>query len=177
MNRTHSTTSRGFTIIEILLVVVIMAISAAIVVPLVGNRDDIVIAGATRKVVADFQYAQNYAIATRQTIYIRFQQDEYELCTLSAGTLTRITHPVDKDVFVVRFGEFGDSNLTRASLPQASIATKTVLGFDSLGTPFAFDAATLTRTNLTAVATISMTAGDLTQVINIEPYTGEITVP
>ena len=177
MNRTYRTSSRGFTIIEVLLVVVIMAISAAIVVPLVGNRDDIVLSAATRKVVADFQFAQNYAIATRQTLYIRFQANEYEICTLSGSTLTRITHPVDKGVFVVRFGEFGDANLQRASLPQASIGGKNVLGFDSLGTPFAFDASTLTRTNLSAVASISMTSGSMTQVINIEPYTGEITVP
>jgi type II secretory pathway pseudopilin PulG len=170
-------TSLGFTVIEILLVVVIMAISAAIVVPMVGNRDDVVLAAATRKVVADFQYAQNFAIATRETIYIRFQANRYDLCRLSGGALSVITHPVEKSPFTVLFGSGGDSNLSRASLAQASFASKTVLGFDSLGTPFAFDAVTLSRSNLSTVATISMSSGALTQTVNIEPYTGEITVP
>lgn len=168
---------RGFTVVEILLVVLIMAISAAIVVPMVGNRDDVVLAAATRKMVADFQYAQNLAIATRASVYIRFQNNQYELCTLSGSTFTPITHPVEKDPFVVQFGADGPANLAKVSMAQPSIATKQILGFDSLGTPFAFDAISLTRTNLAATATISLVAGSYTQPINVEPYTGEITVP
>lgn len=175
MNSIRNT--RGFTIIEILLVVMIMAISAAVVVPMVGNRDDIVIAASARKVVADFQYAQNYAIATRQSIYIRFTTDQYELCTLGGSTLTPITHPVEKSAFVVKFGTDGDSGLQRTSLPVPSIGGTSVLGFDSLGTPFAFDSATVTRSELSSSVSISMTAGDLTQALAVEPYTGEITVP
>ena len=174
---THRTSSRGFTVVEILLVVVIMAISAAIVVPMVGGRNDIVIAATTRKMIADLQYAQNLAIATRNSIYIRFQANQYQLCTLSGSTLSAITHPVEKSPFVVQFGPTGTSPLSRVTMPLPSIATKDVLGFDSLGTPFAFDRTTLTRTNLSATASISMTAGNVTQQIQIEPYTGEITVP
>lgn len=169
--------NRGFTIIEILLVVMIMAISAAVVVPMIGNRDDIVLAASTRKVVADLQYAQNYAIATRQSIYVRFAANRYDLCTLSSGSLTTITHPVEKSAFVAVFGTDGDAGLQRTLLPVPSIGGKNVLGFDSLGTPFAFDATTQTRSELNAAVSITMSAGDLTQNLAIEPYTGEITVP
>ena len=168
---------RAFTVVEILLVVLILAISAMMVVPMVGGRESVVIAGATRKIVADLQYAQSYAIATRQSIYIRFQADQYQLCMLSGGALSMMTHPVDKDPFVVQFGPGGETNLQRVSLPAASIAGRTVLGFDSLGAPFAFDEGTQTRSNLNAVATIQINSGSTTQFINIEPYTGEVTVP
>ncbi len=177
MKRKVATTSGAFTVIEILLVVVILAISAAIVAPMVGNRDDIVIAAAARKVVADFQYAQNYAIATRQSIYIKFAANRYDICTLSGTTLVALTHPVEKDPFTVLFGNGGESALARASLPLPSIAGKTVLGFDSLGTPFSFDTTMQTKTSLNAAATVSITAGEITQALRIEPYTGEITVP
>lgn len=173
----HRTSSRAFTIIEILMVVVIMAVSAAIVVPMVGNRDDIVIAAATRKIVADLQYAQNYAIATRQSIYVRFASNRYDICTLSGSTLTTITHPVEKSAFLVKLGEDGDTGLQRVTLPQASIGGKTVLGFDSLGIPFSFDAGTQARGNLNAAVEIPMTSGTQTQTLRVEPYTGEITVP
>lgn len=177
MNGNSRSITSGFTLVEILLVILIMGISAALIVPMVGNRDDIVVAAASRKIVTDLQYAQNYAIATRANVYIKFEEDQYSICTLSGTTLTPITHPIEKGPFVVQFGAGGDSNLSRVALPQAAIATKSVLGFDALGTPFAFDSTTQVRSDLTAAASFSMTSGSLTQQINIEPYTGEITVP
>ena len=57
---------RAFTLIEILTVVIILGISAAIIIPNVSNRDDMRAAGAARMVMADLIFAQNRAIATQK---------------------------------------------------------------------------------------------------------------
>src|SRR4051794_19271606 len=62
----------GFTLIEILAVVVILGIASAIIVPQIGSRDDQKAASAARVVMADLLYAQNRAIATQKTHYVLF---------------------------------------------------------------------------------------------------------
>src|SRR5437763_7201143 len=62
----------GFTLVEVLAVVVIMGIAAAIAIPFMGTRDDLRVTAATRNVVADLIYAQNTAITTGVPVYVRF---------------------------------------------------------------------------------------------------------
>ena len=59
----------GFTLVEILMVVVILGIAAACVVPQLSSRDDLKTAAAARVVMADLIYAQNRAIAVQQTVH------------------------------------------------------------------------------------------------------------
>ena len=56
---------RGFTLVEILCVVVILGIASAIIIPQLGTHDDMKVAAAARTVMADLIYAQNTAIAAR----------------------------------------------------------------------------------------------------------------
>src|SRR4051812_47762470 len=64
--------SSGFTLAEILAVVVILGIASAIIIPQIGTRDDMRVKAAARTLIADLIYAQNLAISTGQTVYVRF---------------------------------------------------------------------------------------------------------
>ena len=63
----------GFTLIEILVVVIILGIASAVIIPQLGSRDDINAAAAARLVMADIIYAQNSAIVQQKKFYVDFR--------------------------------------------------------------------------------------------------------
>src|SRR4051812_15921681 len=82
--RTHTRPrAAGFTLVEILMVVIILGIASAVVVPNLGQRNDLVAAAAARAVVADIMYAQNRAILAQSMRYVWVQADQqrYSLLT------------------------------------------------------------------------------------------------
>ena len=164
--------------IEVLIVVLILGITTAVVMPLVGNRSDMKLAAAARTLMADMQYGQNLAIATRTPIYIRFDTNAYSLCTKAGTTLSTIIHPVTKMTFSAQFGATASSSvLSGVTLTKPSFGGDAVIVFDSLGVPSSYNEASALKTSLVAQAQITLTCGGQQQVICIEPYTGEISVP
>src|ERR1700722_8944053 len=98
---------RAFTMIEIMCVVIIMAIAAAIVFAGMSSQDDLNGESAARTVMSDILYAQNRAIATQQPVYLSFNitnatsagiaAKSYALCgSLATGSVTYLTNPVSK---------------------------------------------------------------------------------
>jgi prepilin-type N-terminal cleavage/methylation domain-containing protein len=175
----------GFTLIEILVVVVILGIASAIVIPQIGSRDDLNVSSAARTLMADLIYAQNLAIAKQKAYYVRFYGQSYSVC--DANTLVAIDHPLQPTLnngkYIVTFGDQASPTpsgvtpgLERVSLHEPSFLGQTVLGFDELGQPFAFDPSTTTSTTMTAAGTIQLQSGDQTMTISVQPFTGETTV-
>src|SRR5687768_7200473 len=114
---------RGFTLVEILMVVVILGIASAVIVPQIGTRSDLKARAAARMVVADLIYAQNMAIATQKWHYVQFDTtnnrytvyDDMPLdpdgtgpqATVVPSPHLPINHPVNKSPYVVQFGAAG----------------------------------------------------------------------
>lgn len=164
--------------IEVMIVVIIIAITSALVMPMVGNRSDLKLAAATRRALADFQYAQSLSIASRNSVYVRFNTNTYSLASRSGSTFTTLTHPIDQMSFAVTFGSTAtDPQLRTVTLAKPSFATASCLGFDTLGAPFLFNESTLVKTPLATNVTITLSCGGQSQNLVIEPYTGEIAVP
>src|SRR3954465_10923815 len=93
----------GFTLVEILVVVIILGIAGAIIVPSIGSRDDLKAAAAARVIMADLIYTQNLAITSQGNRYIAFNvgAQSYSV-TDSAGGV--ITHPVNQTPYTQKFG-------------------------------------------------------------------------
>ena len=163
--------------IEVMIVVVLLAITAAVALPMVGNRSDMKLAAAVRTLVGDLQYAQNYAIATRQNIYVRFDANQYTLCTRNnAGTLTAITHPIDRGDFTVSFNSStGPRALAGVTLAKPNWSSAAAVGFDAVGGPFTFTETTAEKIVLNSRVAAEMKCGTLTRSVYVEPYTGEVT--
>ena len=180
MVKAGCTTRAGFTLVEILCVVVIVGIAAAVVVPQISSRDDLKAAASARVLMADLIYAQNRAITLQQAQYIRFDGTNQEYRLLTGPGITMIQHPVNKTDYVVRFGESGSGSMRETRL----LATRFVgmsgnvqlaLAFDELGTPLACNLADNSTETLRS-GYIQIQCGTQKLQINVEPYTGQISV-
>lgn len=177
---------RAFTLVEILVVLVILGIAAAMIVPQMGTRDDLRAAAAARMLMADLIYAQNRAIATQQKHFVIFDTTSatknYLLRRATqmtpSITLVDVQHPITKDTYLVKFGAKG-SSMEYIGLGTVSIEGFKTVVFDELGVPSYYDPAspnTITPLSTTDGSTIQVTSGTFTLTVKVQPYTGEITV-
>jgi prepilin-type N-terminal cleavage/methylation domain-containing protein len=175
---TPRTTRSAFTLIEILCVVVIIGIAAALVVPEIGSRDDLKAAAASRILMADLVYAQNRAITLQKTQYLKFETDPGRYGLYTSPGMAMVTHPVNLTNYEMLFGStpgLKDATLVSADFVGQAGATQHTLAFDDLGTPLACNAADGTTDTLRS-ASIVVQAGAYRLAVRVEPYTGALKV-
>jgi prepilin-type N-terminal cleavage/methylation domain-containing protein len=164
---------RGFSLIEVIAVVMILGIVSAVVIPYVGEHDNQKIASAGRQLIADLSYAQSRAIATGRVHYVVFDmgRGKYDLCD-SIEPLGVMIHPVEQTPYEVIFGA-GPLEGVRAH--EVSFDGQTILAFDATGTPCSCATSTARRAVMNA-GSITLECGKETLTVTIAPFTGEISV-
>jgi len=166
--------TQAFTLVEILMVVLILAISSAIIIPQIGTRDDLKAAAGARVMMADMIWAQNRAISTQQKQYLIFSGQSYTIWYKnSSGTLTLNTNPVTQSTYTTSFG-VANTPLADVSIGTGNFAGQTSLCFDEMGTPYGYDGTT--ETAMTGSGSIQVNCGAQHLTITIEGYTGEASV-
>ena len=169
----------GFTLVEILVVVIILGIAGAIIVPNLGTRDDLKSAAAARVIMADLIYTQNLAITNQGNRYMAFDvvNQKYSVTDSSGGV---ISHPVDHVPYIQLFSATGPGRnipmvkLVSTNFVGVSGQVQKTIGFDELGTPLTYSAAGVAETMSTG--SIIVQAGLFKLKVDIEPYTGQISV-
>jgi len=177
----------GFTLVEILAVVVILGIASAIVIPQIGTRDDMRVKAAARTLIADLIYAQNLAISTGQVVYVRFDVagNSYSVLTNPLNSKAKkgdpVEHPITQSDYVTKFGSSsrGWEQVKIKSAVMNGVDTnfrpEFTVGFDEIGSPhvWCYD---LDQRNDLNDGTVILQAGQFTNTITISPATGEILV-
>ncbi|NLK42651.1 MAG: prepilin-type N-terminal cleavage/methylation domain-containing protein [Planctomycetes bacterium] len=157
----------AFTLIEILVTVVILAIAALIAVPMMGSAADIQVRSAAHRLAADLEYAKNMAITYQRPFAVVFDT--------SAGNtngyqIPNESHPVSGQDFDVRFAK--ERNLSRVKITRLTLepgTSPTTVTFDYMGTP------KIGEDSLNK-GQITLTADGFSLVVNIEPLTGYVTI-
>ena len=159
----------GFTLIEILIVVVVIGIAAMIAVPMMSSAASMQIRSAANMIAADLEYAKSTAISRGQNYSVVFDPDgnSYQI----QGPSGVIDHPVKKGFqYIVNFQS--DSRLSRVDIVDADFdpGSSQTITFDYLGSPSNGGGISLSS------GVITLQAGGITKTVQVEPVTGYISI-
>jgi MSHA pilin protein MshC len=151
----------GFTIVEILIIVVIIGIAALVAVPMMSSAASLQIRSAANMISADLEYARSMAISRGQNDSVVFDKDadSYRIVDPVGST---IQHPVKKGFpYVIDFQN--ESRLNRVDISSAVFNADQTVVFDCLGSP-------------DSGGTVIVQADGATKTITVEPVTGFISI-
>ena len=160
----------GFTLIEILIVVVIIAIAAMTAIPMMTSAASVQIRSAANIVAADLEYAKSMAIARGQKFSVVFDKttESYQIFKDQDGILVPIEHPVKKGSnYIIGFR---DKGLDKVDIADVDFNGTSTVKFDYLGSPYDAGTSPLNR------GVIKLQAGGKTVTITVEPVTGFISI-
>ena len=158
--------NRAFTLTELLMVILIIAITAAVVIPNIINTNDIQVVSAVRMLAADIQYAQDTAITTQLPVTITFDtnNESYQLSNASG----LLKHPIKKgDDFKIELKK--TQGLGNVNIVSANFGGTNAVTFDYVGSPSAVTVSSGTHN-------VVMQAGSNVYYLDVAPATGKVTV-
>ena len=151
----------GFTVVEIVIVLMIISIAALAAVPMMSSASSVQIRSASSMIAADLEYAKSMAISRGQHYSVVFDQNADSYWIEDQGG-TVIEHPVKKGFdYLVDFQS--DTRLSRVDITGANFGGNPDVEFDSLGSPDSGGA-------------VLLQAGGTTVTITVEPITGYISI-
>lgn len=157
----------GFTLIEVMLVVLILGIAAAVAVPMMSSAGSMQVRSAANMIAADLEYAKSMAISRGQPYSVLFDKttESYRVLDHNAAV---ITHPVKKGNYVIDFKN--DSRLDRVNIVDANFDGTSKVTFDYLGSPYNGSGSPLNS------GLVTLQAGGVTKTVRVEPVTGFISI-
>ncbi len=176
-NRGGATKRSGYTLLELMVVLVLMGIASALVIPNVRGSENIRIQTAVRAIASDIMYAQSDALAYqgRRAVVFDPAANNYWIAEVAGDELDFNTHAMYKidgpdQRFIV------DIDITSGGAAQvisADFDGNAILVFDELGGPVAG----LDSDAPSAGGNIIVGGDDGTAYqLSVEPYTGRVTV-
>ncbi len=159
---------RGFTLIELIMVIVLLGVLAVYAVPRIFNSNDFNARGFHDETLSILRYAQKTAIAQRRTVCLTFTINSVTLNIASAAPTPAVSTPTCVPSSPLQ-GPRGESPATITAKSGVSYSsTPTNFNFDGLGQPINADG---TGALLTTSSTISINnAAD----VMVEAVTGYV---
>lgn len=171
-----SARQRGYTLVEVLVVVTVLGLAAAMIVPSMGSTGVLRIQSAARQLVADITYAQSDALAyqTRRAVVFLPGENRYVVCEVNGAIVDPETdaifsssHPGDKFDVTIDAEKMGGAQISVANFDGDN-----VLVFDEMGGPVqAPDSETPSSGGF-----VQISGSGFVYRVAVEPYTGRVTV-
>ncbi|MGP1272881.1 MAG: pilus assembly FimT family protein [Phycisphaerales bacterium] len=172
-----TTSQRAYTLLELMIVIVLLGITAAVVAPNLRGSEPIRVQTAVRAVASDIMFAQSDALAYQQRRAVVFDPaaNTYWIAEVNGAELDfdadavyRIDGPDQR--YLVSLDDLSGG---AAQLLSADFDGLEMIIFDELGGPVA----TLTGETPSSGGSIVIGGQDGTQFrLRVEPYTGRVTV-
>lgn len=166
------TTSGGFTLIELIVVVIILGIAAMMAVPMMSGAADMQVRAAANRIAADIEYAKSMAITHQSPYSVVFDtsNESYQIEDENGDVIKNPVRP-SQDYIVDLTADSNTSQVNIATAVFNTVLYKTVT-FDYLGSPYA-GSGTSVDLNL---GKVTLKADDFSIYVEIEPMTGYVTV-
>lgn len=164
---TRTTRHRAFSLIEILIVTICLAIAALLVLPAVASTHGARLHAAGKLLAADLQYAQLRAMGNSTNpcmLVFTPGSHEYHLA-LQDSPATPITNPATNQPYVTTFGSTRAHQLKGVTFKALSVGGDDRLGFTSLG-----------ALDQSSDASITLLCGESMLTITIDAATGKPTL-
>lgn len=160
----------GFTLIELVVVMTLIAILAWIAYPKITAMSEIRLDAAARRVAADLRYAQNRSIGTRVVHGLYFEPAQGRYTVYAPTPATPITDPADRArTLRVTFNQ--KVEYRGVAITSASFGTTPAVSFDYFGVPRDSGG-----TDLAATGRVILTYQGQSDTIDVAPGTGAVTV-
>lgn len=156
----------GFTLFEVVLVLLIIGIAAAMVVPAAANASSPRLRTAANVLAADVDYCASECIAQPNAPRaITFDAASNRYTMVNFNTAATINHPADNKPYVNDFSTGRNAQFQGVSIASITMGgtTLSTLTFDAYGKPLitADLVITLTCNSRNMVLTVSKTTGDV----------------
>lgn len=159
---------RGFTMIEIIIVAVIITIAAMVAIPMMTSAASMQIRSAANMIAADLEYAKSMAISKGQNFSVVFDQIT-ETYSIRNQDDVVIPHPVKKGFdYTIDFRN--DGRLNKVDIDDVDFDATNKIKFDYLGSPYNANNEPLNS------GVITLQAGGTTMMVTVEPVTGFISI-
>lgn len=181
----HRAGQFGFTLVELIMVIVIVGIIGAVIAPRFFSRTTFDASGYNNQLVALLRYGQKVAIAQNRNVFVRLDGSSVALCysaTCSAGARVRAPGSTNTASAVTRLrcvdpatNEF-DGGWACEGVPDGvAMTAAATFYFDAAGTPFAAsDAQPTLVSTFPDRLVLSVTGTGVALTTNIEGGTGYV---
>jgi prepilin-type N-terminal cleavage/methylation domain-containing protein len=159
----------GFTLIELIMVILIMSTLAVLTIPRFKSFYFIQFSGAVKKVVSDIRYVQQLAVSRHEAYRIVFDpaQETYEVRRVSDNSYA--VNPFGRNNFLVNFSS--DAQYRGVNIVSANFGNTSALRFDWQGVP-QNDAGV----NLSSEGNVRFSYQDNNMTVYVTPNTGRVRV-
>ncbi|MES2325325.1 MAG: prepilin-type N-terminal cleavage/methylation domain-containing protein [Pseudomonadota bacterium] len=174
--KSRSTQERGFTLVELVLVIVIMGIMGALAASRYFDRSSFDASSYTEQVRAMLRYGQKVAIAQNRPVFVRLDGTSVALCFSSTCAGQQVIAPS---------GNNSRSSATVAACVSSTWACEakpdgvtmtaaSTFYFDPLGVPFAGTDAVGSVTSTFAKQLITIAGDGSNRIVTVEAETGHV---
>jgi prepilin-type N-terminal cleavage/methylation domain-containing protein len=144
---------KGFSLIEILIVVVILGIAGMMAIPMIGSASSVQVDAAADTIASDLGYAKNMAITNQKDYWAVFDSDSYQLEDADGV----IMHPVNKKDYVIEYSSLGSGITVTTNFTDDKVK------FEYMGSP-------------DSGGTVTIQGSTVSKTVTVEPVTGYISV-
>jgi prepilin-type N-terminal cleavage/methylation domain-containing protein len=167
-SRNPRCTLRGYTLIELLIVVALLGLAASLLIPYLTGRTSLETQAAVRMIIADMTFAQSDAMAHQEMRRVQFIGDAsgytgYCILKISESTFNSSFNPETADYL-------SDPTTNSGNWIVDFDGGKDYITFDLLGGTL------LDSTSPGTGGSLIVTSPEATYRINIAPFTGKLTV-